>query len=96
MKKKTFLRCGVVMLWAVGCLICSAQAQQSDNPYAQHTVLVETFVVELTTEAVRETGADIVGRDPSGISISKLLWALRDEDNGQVVSGLKFNVFHIA
>lgn len=68
-----------------------AQAEQQEDPYALHTVLVETFVVELTTEAVRKAGADIVGRDANGISITKLLWALRDEENGHVVSGLKLN-----
>lgn len=80
-----FLCCG---------LVGTACAQEQENPYANHSVLVETFVVELTTEAVRQAGADIVGRDPAGISISKLLWALRDEDNGRVLSGLKANLRH--
>ncbi len=84
----------VAMVWAAVCLVGSAQARQQDNPYADHTVLVESFMVELTTEAVREAGADIVDRDPDGISITKLLWALRDEDNGHVESGLKINAGH--
>ncbi len=77
-----------------GLWVCPVRAQEQASPYADYTVLVETFMVELTAAAVREAGADLIDRDPAGISIGKLLWALRDEDKGRVLSGLKINAGH--
>ena len=89
---KKWVYTAVILATVLGATVRSAPAEEQTDPYANYSALVETFVVEVTTEALREAGADIVGRDPAGISISKLLWALRDEENGRVVSGLKVSI----
>lgn len=89
---KKWMYTAVILAAVLGATVRPALAEEPANPYANYSALVETFMVEVTTEALREAGADIVGRDPAGISISKLLWALRDEENGHVASGLKVSI----
>lgn len=76
-------------------LVGPAQAQREQpepGPYEEHCVLIETFTVELSTEALADAGTDI--RDYQGISVNRLIAALADDENGSVKSGLKIRTGH--
>ena len=63
-------------------------SKQAD-PYENTSVLVEAFVVRVSTEALAEVGVNPIGQSPEGISILKILSCLNDPDKSEVVSGTK-------
>jgi hypothetical protein len=87
-----------VTLWSAAvCLspvICHAAESQQDDPYANTSVLVEAFVVEVQNAALAEAGVNPIGQAPERITPLKILWCLKDEDKARVVSGAKVAARH--
>lgn len=69
---------------------CDASAHDREvDAYADVSVLVEAFVVEVDLDALKEAGVSVVGQSPESLSTLKILWCLRDEEMGAVISGAK-------
>ncbi|MHC5138464.1 MAG: hypothetical protein ACYSOF_01010 [Planctomycetota bacterium] len=64
-------------------------APKQADPYENTSVLVEAFVVRVSTEALAEAGVNPIGQSPEGVSILKILSCLDDAERGEVVSGAK-------
>ncbi|MHC4855364.1 MAG: hypothetical protein ACYS72_03055, partial [Planctomycetota bacterium] len=64
------------------------------NPYENTSVLIEAFVVRVSTAALAELGVNPIGQAPEGISILKILACLDDAEKGEVVSGAKVTARH--
>ncbi|MDH4203660.1 MAG: hypothetical protein OEV87_12320 [Phycisphaerae bacterium] len=64
-------------------------APKEADPYDNTSVLVEAFVVRVSTEALAELDVNSIGQSPEGISILKILACLDDPEKGKVVSGTK-------
>lgn len=89
----------VLCLSAVLTLAASSAAARSSrsdgaSPWENAQVLVEVFRVEVQVDALYESGVNILGQNPEGISTLNLLWCLRDEEKGRVTSGMKAGVGH--
>lgn len=87
----------VTLLSASICLsaaVCRAAEAQQDDPYKNTSVLVEAFVVEVQNAALAEAGVNPLGQAPEGITPLKILWCLKDDDKGQVISGAKVACRH--
>ena len=69
-------------------------APKEANPYENTSVLVEAFVVRVSTAAVAELGVNPIGQAPEGISILKILACLTDPEKGRVISGVKVTALH--
>lgn len=92
MPKKLF----VVLLVSVCCFslgFCGESEKQVD-PYENTSILVEAFVVRVSTEALAEVGVSPIGQAPDGISVLKIAACLSDLDQGEVLSGAKVNCRH--
>lgn len=80
---------GLVFLFVSG-LAFGASSQDSEaDAYVNVSVLVEAFVVAVDLDALKEAGVSVVGQAPESLSVLKILWCLRDEEMGAVVSGAK-------
>jgi len=64
-------------------------APKEADPFEDTSVLVEAFVVRVSTEALAEVGVNPIGQAPEGISILKILACLNDPDEAEVISGAK-------
>jgi hypothetical protein len=64
------------------------------DPYANKSVLVEAFVVRVSTEALAEVGVNPIGQAPEGVSILKILSCLEDPEKAEVISGAKVTAEH--
>lgn len=64
------------------------------DPYDNTSVLLEAFVVRVSTAALAEVGVNPVGQAPEGISILKILACLSDPEKAQVISGAKVTGGH--
>jgi len=69
-------------------------APKEVDPHENTSVLVEAFMVRVSTEALVETGVNPIGQAPEGISILKILACLDDPDTAEVISGSKLSVRH--
>jgi hypothetical protein len=70
--------------------VCLAD-EKTPDPFADTSVLVEAFMVRISTDALAEVGVSSIGQSPEGISILKILACLADPENGEVFSGAKVN-----
>lgn len=59
------------------------------DPYENTSVLVEAFMVRVSTEALAEVGVNSIGQAPESISILKILSCLDDPEKAEVISGAK-------
>ncbi len=92
-KKKTI----VIVLAGMCCLgtaFCADKAEKQPDSFINTSVLVEAFMVRVSTEALTELGVNPIGQAPEGISILKILSCLDDLDKAEVVSGAKVNCRH--
>jgi hypothetical protein len=64
------------------------------DPYENISVLVEAFLVRVSTEALAEVGVNPIGQSPEGISVLKILSCLDDVEEGEVISGSKLMTRH--
>jgi hypothetical protein len=69
-------------------------APKESDPYENTSVLVEAFMVRVSTEALAEVGVKSIGQSPEGISILKILACLDDIKKAEVISGAKVNCQH--
>lgn len=67
---------------------------QEGDTYKNTSVLVEAFMVHVSADALVEAGVSPIGQSPEGVSILKILWCLKDEENAKVISGAKVNCRH--
>jgi hypothetical protein len=67
----------------------NTQEAAKETPYADAQIMVEAFVVEVTTEGLKALGVSPLGQTPDGISIAKLTDCLMQGDNAKVISGAK-------
>ena len=89
----------VIMVLLVGffCLdtaFCNNQAEKQPEPYQNTSVLVETFVVRVSTEALTEMEVNPIGQGPEGVSIIKILACLDNPEKAEVLSGAKAQSLH--
>ena len=87
----------VVLLVGVLCLgttFCQERVEEQADPYENISVLVEAFVVRVSTEALAEVGINPIGQLPEGISILKILSCLNDPEKAEVLSGAKVQSSH--
>lgn len=85
------------MIFVLGCssIIFGAEAAEKEpDPYENTSVLVEAFVVEVSTEALAEVGVNPIGQAPEGISILKILACLNNSEDAAVISGSKVTAKH--
>jgi hypothetical protein len=64
------------------------------DPYEDTSVLVEAFMVRVSTDALAELGVNPIGQSPEGISILKIIACLDDPEKGEVVTGAKVTATH--
>ncbi len=67
----------------------AAKETPPQDPYADAQILVEAFVVEVTTAGLKDLGVSPLGQTPDGISIAKLTDCLMKDKGAKVVSGAK-------
>jgi|GEM_PF-1515540 len=67
----------------------AAKETPPPDPYADAQIMVEAFVVEVSTEGLKALGVSPLGQTPDGISIAKLTECLMQGDNAKVFSGAK-------
>lgn len=87
----------IVLLLVSGCCTVAgfcAEAEKQPDPYKNTSVLVEAFVVRVSTEALAEAGVNPIGQSPAGISILKIMSCLDDPEKAEVFSGAKVMVRH--
>jgi hypothetical protein len=67
---------------------------KKSDPYENTSILVEAFMVRVSTDALAEAGVNPIGQSPEGISILKILSCLDNPDNAEVISGSKVTAGH--
>mgnify|MGYP005847274715 CR=1 FL=1 len=92
-KKKILVVLIIAMLTSASPL-CAAADTKSPDPHKDTSVLVEAFVVKVTTAALTESRVNPIAKAPDGISITNILWCLRDPEKGKVISGAKVTSQH--
>jgi len=84
----------MMVLVLTGPVFGEAAGEKQPDPYANASVLVEAFVVRVSTEALAEAGVNPMGQSPEGISILKILSCLDDPEKAEVISGAKVMAGH--
>ncbi len=89
-------RIAVILLVSVVCISAGfgTEDQNQLDPYENTSILVEAFVVRVSTEALAEAGVSPIGQGPKGISILKIMSCLDDPEKAAVVSGAKVVAGH--
>jgi hypothetical protein len=89
LRKKEVIIVLLVGFFCVGTAFCDNQAEKQPDPHQNTSVLVEAFVVRVSTEALTEMGVNPIGQTPEGVSIIKILACLDDPEKAEVLSGAK-------
>ena len=84
----------ILILTCAGLVFGEAAAEKQPDPYENTSVLVEAFLVRVSTEALSEVGVNPIGQSPEGISILKILSCLNDPEKAEVLSGAKVQSSH--
>jgi hypothetical protein len=69
-------------------------AVREEDPYANRTVLVEAFVVEMDLAALYRMGVNPLGQAPDSVSVANLLDYLKTGDKANVLVGAKAAALH--
>jgi hypothetical protein len=94
LRKKEFVIVLLVGVLCLGTAFCQERTEKQMDPYENTSVLVEAFVVRVSTEALTEVGVNPIGQSPEGISILKILSCLNDPEKAEVLSGAKVQSSH--
>jgi hypothetical protein len=89
LRKKEVIIILLVGFFCVGTAFCDNQTEKQPEPYENTSVLVEAFVVRVSTEALTEMGVNPIGQAPEGVSVIKILACLDDTEKAEVLSGAK-------
>jgi hypothetical protein len=89
LRKKEVIIILLVGFFCVGTAFCNNQVEKQPEPYENTSVLVEAFVVRVSTEALTEMGVNPIGQAPEGVSVIKILACLDDTEKAEVLSGAK-------
>ena len=89
LRKKEMIVIVLVGMCCLGTAFCEAKTEKQPDPFENTSVLVEVFMVRVSTEALAEAGVNPIGQSPEGISILKILACLEDPEKAEVVSGAK-------
>ena len=94
LQKKEVIVVLLVGFFCVGTAFCNNQAEKQPDPYENTSVLVEAFVVKVSTEALTEMEVNPIGQGPGGVSIIKILACLDTPEKAEVLSGAKVQSSH--
>ena len=89
LRKKELIIILLVGMCCLGTAFCADKAEKQPDPFENTSVLVEAFMVRVSTEALAEVGINPIGQAPEGISILKILACLEDPEKAVVISGAK-------
>jgi hypothetical protein len=93
-KKRELLVIVLAVMCFCGVALCGGKADGKEDPFKDTSVLVEAFVVRVSTEGLVKAGVNPIGNAPEGISILNILWCLRNPALAQVRSGVKAMASH--
>ena len=94
LRKKEVIIVLLVGFFCVGTTFCDNQTEKQPDPHQNTSVLVEAFVVRVSTEALTEMEVNPIGKAPEGVSIIKILACLDDTEKAEVLSGAKAQSSH--
>lgn len=80
----------VMVLLAAMCCVSAgfcADGEKPVDPYTNSSVLVEAFVVRVSTEELAEMGVSPIGQAPDGVT--KIIEALAEPDGAEMVAAAK-------
>ena len=92
--KRGFLVVGLVLTCVCGTAFCTGKDQGKPDPFMGTSVLVEAFMVRVSTEGLIKSGVNPISNAPEGISILNILWCLTNPDYAEVRSGVKALASH--
>jgi hypothetical protein len=81
----------LICVCCAGVVWAEEKAAPPPDPYANVQILVEAFVVEVSTAGLQEVGVNPISEGSEGITIAKLAACLMNE-SAKVVSGVKVSV----
>ena len=94
LQKKEVIMVLLVGFFCLGTAFCNNQAEKQPEPYENTSVLVEAFVVRVSTEALTEMEVNPIGQGSEGVSIIKILACLDNPEKAEVLSGVKVQSLH--
>lgn len=89
LRKKEMITILLIGVCCLGTAFCEGKVEKQPDPFENTSVLVEAFMVRVSTEALVEAGVNPIGQSPEGISIAKILSCLEDPEKAEVISGAK-------
>jgi len=92
--KRRLLVVGLVLMCVCGVAFCGGKNEGKDDPFKDTSVLVEAFVVRVSTEGLVKAGVNPISNAPGGISILNILWCLSEPGFAEVRSGVKAMACH--
>ncbi len=94
LRKKEMIVILLVGMCCLGTAFCADKVEKQPDPFINTSVLVEAFMVRVSTKALAEAGVNPIGQAPESISILKILSCLEDPEKAEVVSGAKVTCAH--
>lgn len=83
--------CIIIGVLYVNSVWAEEKAAPPPDPYANAQILIEAFVVEVSTAGLQDVGVNPIGAGPEGITIARLAACLMNE-SAKVISGVKVAV----
>ena len=95
--KKLFLLCTVLILiyipnTAPAALANEVASKSLGKNSKDQTVIVEAILVEAELSALYESTDEPVTESPNSVTLPKLLWCLRNENNGKILANTKLTI----
>ena len=91
MRRYKLLCIAFLVVTSAGLVFAKDSAEKQVDSYENSSVLVEAFMVQVSTEALVEVGVNPISQSPENISILKIIACLDDAQKAEILSGAKVN-----
>jgi hypothetical protein len=82
----------IVLVVAQGAIANKADTKSLSKAYEGEKILVEAILIEAKLSALYDSDEEPITDSPESVTIPKLLWCLRNEGNGKIISNAKLNI----